>query len=126
MGHLSEPLQGIGMDAIQITIDKRNASAAALASFDHSPECRDLVSFLVNRGRKHGLHLVVMESVAEDRANACDYLRANIADESDHTATPLTQSLAEQVIDRIAEAIGISNDELAGKLASHWAKSPGV
>lgn len=114
------------MNVIQITMDKRNASAAALASFNESPECQDLVSFLVHRGRKHGLHLVVVESVAEDRDNACDYLRANIADENDHAATPLTRSLAEQVIDRIAEAIGISNDELARKLASHWAKTRGV
>jgi len=63
---------------------------------------------------------------AEERANACDFILASVVDAgtTGNPTHPLTRANAEQVIEAVASAIGMSDAGLASKLAHHWAKTP--
>ncbi|SMG61543.1 hypothetical protein [Paraburkholderia susongensis] len=62
---------------------------------------------------------------SHDFINACEYLRATVVG-GDQTSPSLNQSQAEQIINVVAQAMGMRDEELAHKLANYWAAFPAI
>jgi hypothetical protein len=60
-----------------------------------------------------------------DHTDACDYLCAHVTEGERDTPT-ITAFQARLIIQAIAPAIGISDEELETKLASYWRTFPAV